>query len=89
MLDTHYALESDAGSTYVGGGGEYRYKRYHEYGLRDPFSGLYDHSKWLRLDDIVSILRGAGFGTVDIVELREERNGPRVLLFADKPLRAA
>ena len=45
---------------------------------------MYDHSKWLRLDDIVTILRIAGFEKVDILETRRERNGPRALLIAER-----
>jgi tRNA (mo5U34)-methyltransferase len=84
MLDTHYALDHEVTQTYVAAGDTYAYKHYREHGTRDPFSGMYDHSKWLRLDDIVRVLRDSGFGRVDIAERRDERNGPRVLLFAEK-----
>lgn len=82
MLDTHYADESEAVETYESSGRQFRYKRYQEFGHADPFSGMYDHSKWLLLDDIVALLQEAGFGRVEIAEQRAERNGPRVLLFA-------
>lgn len=55
MLDTHYALGSEATETYKVGGKNYRYKKYQE-GYDDPFSGMYDHSKWLMLADLVSVL---------------------------------
>ncbi|MBW4644604.1 MAG: DUF1698 domain-containing protein [Goleter apudmare HA4340-LM2] len=82
MLDTHYALDQDAQETYEVNGKKYAYKKYREQGYADVFSGMYESSKWLRLDDIVSILKEVGFGQVDIVEHRDERNGPRVLLLA-------
>jgi tRNA (mo5U34)-methyltransferase len=85
LLDTHYALEHEAMETYEVGGKMYRFKRYREAGHSDVFSGAYDHSKWLRLDDIVEILTASNFRKVDILERREERNGPRVLLIAEKP----
>jgi tRNA (mo5U34)-methyltransferase len=84
MLDTHYAEDSEAVETYEAAGRRVVYKKYFEGGQADPFSGMYDHAKWLRLEDMVALLREAGFREVEIVEKRAERNGPRVLLFADK-----
>ncbi|MFN0315992.1 MAG: class I SAM-dependent methyltransferase [Burkholderiales bacterium] len=82
MLDSHYALETEAISLYEAYGEKFRYKRAPEFGHRDVFSGVHDHSKWLMLEDIVSLLSRAGFPKVDIIEKRPERNGARVLLFA-------
>jgi len=45
---------------------------------------MYDHSKWLRLEDIMNVLRIAGFRNVNVIEERQERNGPRVLLMAER-----
>lgn len=84
MLDTHYCLAQDATEKYSVQGKEYTYKRYLEYGKKEAFSGMYDHSKWLLLEDIVGCLKEAGFDQVEIVEKRDERNGPRVLLFAER-----
>lgn len=84
MLDTHYALEAEANLQYEVGGRTYRYKKYREFGVEDPFSGMYDHSKWLMLADIERTLKEAGFRHVEVVETRVERNGPRVLLFAHR-----
>lgn len=82
MLDTHYALENEATESYEVDGRKYRYKRYAEFGHADPFSGMYDHSKWLRLEDLSELLAEAGFPNIEIVENRNERNGARVLLIA-------
>jgi tRNA (mo5U34)-methyltransferase len=84
MLDTHYAHEEDAGDEYEVEGQVFRYRRYDEIGRGDVFSGMRPTSKWLLLDDIVDILRTAGFATVEIAETREERNGARVLLLAER-----
>lgn len=84
MLDTHYCLPDDATERYSVQGKGYAYKRYMEYGKREAFSGIYDHSKWLLLEDIIGCLMEAGFDQVEIVERRDERNGPRVLLFAER-----
>jgi tRNA (mo5U34)-methyltransferase len=84
MLDTHYARDTEATDSYVVDGKEYRYKRYREFGLRDPFSGMHDHSKWLRLDDILALLAGVGLSEVRVLQTREERNGPRVLLIVGR-----
>jgi tRNA (mo5U34)-methyltransferase len=84
MLDTHYARDQDARETYDVNGESFHVGRYVERGRRDAFSGMRPTSKWLRLEDIETVLRGTGFDTVEIVESREERNGARVLLFAER-----
>lgn len=82
MLDTHVAAEGEAKSTYEVGGRSYPYRHFTEGGRAEAFSGMYDHAKWLPLDVLVAVLRDAGFGEVDVAELRAERNGPRTLIFA-------
>jgi tRNA (mo5U34)-methyltransferase len=84
MLDTHYAREQDVTDEYQVDGERFRFRSYKELGRRDVFSGMRSTSKWIRLDDIEGVLRQAGFDTVEVVETREERNGPRVLLFAER-----
>ena len=84
MLDTHYAREEDVTDEYQVGGERFRFQRYKELGRADVFSGMRPTSKWLRLDDIERVLRESGFDSVEIVETRAERNGPRVLLFAER-----
>lgn len=86
MLDTHYALEEEATEVYEVNGKKYYYKPYQEKGYADVFSGMYEASKWLKLDDIISLLQEAGFIQVDIVEKRAERNGARVLIVAKKSI---
>jgi len=80
MLDTHYALDHEATETVDVNRKAYRYKRFQESGHSDVFSGMYDHAKWLRLEDIVATLQQAGFSEVDVIETRVERNGPRALI---------
>ena len=84
MLDTHYALDEDATEEHDIDGERVRFRPYEELGRGDVFSGMRPVSKWLRLADIEGQLGVAGFGTVEVVETREERNGPRVLLFAER-----
>jgi SAM-dependent methyltransferase len=82
MLDTHYAPDDEAQLVYKVNGQEYRYKPFQERGRADVFSGLGPSSKWLPLDVITDLLKQTGFGDVEVVETRRERNGPRVLLIA-------
>ncbi len=84
MLDTHIARDSEATETYETDGRTYAYRRVGEGGRDNPFSGMTGHAKWLRLDDLEATLERAGFSKVEIVETRDERNGLRVLLFADR-----
>jgi tRNA (mo5U34)-methyltransferase len=84
MLDTHIAREEEADKSYEVDGVIYRYKQYKEGGHQDVFSGMYDHAKWLRKEDIESLLNQAGFAHVEWAEVRDERNGLRALLFAQR-----
>jgi tRNA (mo5U34)-methyltransferase len=84
MIDTHYTHDADASDEYEVDGERFRFRSYRELGRGDVFSGVRPTSKWLRLEDITNVLHGAGFDSVDVVETREERNGPRVLLFAER-----
>lgn len=84
MLDTHVADEATATETYEVAGEVHRYRRYGEFGREDPFSGMRDHAKWLPLENLTRILKEGGFDQIEVVEHRNERNGPRVLLFAEK-----
>ncbi|MEE8164154.1 MAG: DUF1698 domain-containing protein [Myxococcota bacterium] len=85
FLDTHYATDADARREYTVGGRSFRYRPFVESGAADPFSGMSGSSKWLRLEDICALLRGVGFGDVEIIEERRERNGPRALILAKRP----
>ncbi len=84
MLDTHFAEPEKVNKSYSVNGKTYQYQHYNEGGKKEVFSGMYDHAKWLLLDDIVEILKSVGFSQVKIVEKRQERNGSRVLLIAKK-----
>jgi len=86
MLDTHYSLPADATEVYTVEGRRFSHQRFDE-SRADPFSGMAGHAKWLLLDDIVDVLHTAGFDAVEVAERREERNGPRVLIFAEKGVR--
>lgn len=84
FLDTHVAIESDSLENFHSNGVEYRYKRYLEHGKKDVFSGMYDHAKWLLLADLKKVLIQCGFKNIELLEERQERNGPRILLLASK-----
>jgi 2-polyprenyl-3-methyl-5-hydroxy-6-metoxy-1,4-benzoquinol methylase len=84
LLDTHYARDDEANKQYEVEGVFYRYKHFREGGREEAFAGMYDHAKWLPLETLVSILKSLGFPNVDIAELRDERNGARTLIFADR-----
>ena len=45
---------------------------------------MYGHAKWIVLEDLVSLLKRLGFHNVDVAEQRDERNGPRVLIYANR-----
>ncbi len=84
MLDTHVARPNHVDASYEACGRSWPYFRYRESGRSDPFSGMYDHAKWLPLDSLRQLLALAGFTEIELAEQREERNGLRVLVFARK-----
>ena len=57
-----------------------RYRPYSEGGLRVAFSGMYDHAKWLVLEDLVDVLRQVGFEHVEVLSETVGRHGARVTL---------
>lgn len=93
MLDTHYAPASRATETYESEGGRHAFMRYDEGGRQEAFSGMARFSRWLTLDTLCGLLEGNGFEAVEVSERRDERNGPRALIFArrsaDSPLAPA
>ena len=87
LLDTHVVgTDADAVEQMEVGGMVYRYHRYgEEHRDISPFAGLEDHAKWLRLDDVIGLLRRHGFGETHVISDRVERNGRRATVF---PFRA-
>jgi len=84
MLDTHVSppdAQLQECQTIIG---PRRYYPYKEGGRADPFSGMQDHAKWLPQDDLIDLLKTFGFSNVEVAEHRDERNGPRVLIFAQR-----
>jgi tRNA (mo5U34)-methyltransferase len=80
LLDTHVALDEQATDVYEVDGTSYRYRHYREGGRSEVFSGMYDHAKWLRLDDIRAVLDRAGFGRTEVLDQEPQRHGSRVTL---------
>ena len=85
MLDTHYATYEMAKKSLEFNGVTYRYHNYKEKGRDEVFSGMYDHAKWLMLNDIKRILSDIGFSDIKIHKDEQQRNGPRVTLYAARP----
>lgn len=84
ILDTHFATPESVNGEYESQGIRCSYFRANEFGHKDVFSGMYDHSKWLLLDDIKRLLVKSGFATAEIYETRLERNGSRAIFIAKK-----
>lgn len=84
MLDTHVAPAGAKLAQYSAGGHEYQIFEYAEGGRQDPFSGMYQKARWLQEADLCELLAGHGFANIDVAERRDERNGPRVLIYAER-----
>lgn len=85
LLDTHYASAEMLNAKATSEGVTYEYHRFKEGGRDEVFSGMYDHAKWLTLETIKNILINIGFSDVRILKDEQQRNGPRVTLYAAKP----
>jgi tRNA (mo5U34)-methyltransferase len=84
LLDTHVASAVATLDSYVSGTDRFRYQQYKEGGREVPFAGMAEHAKWLCEEDLLRLLCEAGFQYIDVAERRQERNGPRVLIFAGR-----
>lgn len=80
LLDTHVAEEHEATESYDSGGRSWRFKRYDEI-PHLPAAGMYDHARWLTLNDLLETLQLAGFTGVEVVDRRIEGT-PRVTIVA-------
>jgi 2-polyprenyl-3-methyl-5-hydroxy-6-metoxy-1,4-benzoquinol methylase len=78
LLDTHYAKPDMLNCAYHVDDREYRYFHYREKGREEVFSGMYDHAKWLLLDDLKALLAELGFSKFQMLNDEQQRNGPRL-----------
>jgi len=81
ILDTHVATDETATKAYSVDGRRYRYQRKGERRI-SPFAGMMDHAKWLLVEDLIDICKVNGLKDIRRCEVREERNGARLLLWA-------
>lgn len=84
FLDTHIAKDEAEIVERRIGEFSFRGAYYNEAGWLDPFSGKDPKSIWLTRDSLHDALIRAGFTSVNILEEREERNGPRLALLASR-----
>jgi len=84
FLDTHVARDEKHLEDRVWNGQSYRGAYHDEGGWADPFSGKDARGFWLTWESLQEALRRAGFSSIDWIEEREERNGPRVALLASR-----
>lgn len=82
ILDTHVSSEDEVTNhIYHACGRTFAYAEKEEKPI-SPFAGVKDHAKWLKIEDLEWICRDRGFTDVRIIDVRQERNGKRVLLWA-------
>ena len=82
LLDTHVAAAEKATLSDTRNGFTYRYQKHNESGYDCVFAGTKPTARWLHLDDLKYLLTSLGFAKLEQIELRDERNGPRVFLLA-------
>ena len=49
-----------------------------------PFSGITSHAYWLTQESLIQALEKVGFRNIETLDVKEERNGPRIELIASK-----
>lgn len=84
LLDTRVPRDHEANESYVSGGRTFRHQRV-ELPVGSLAAGLYDHGKWLLLEDLEQLVREAGFTDVEVFNLRPEGDGLRVTILGRKP----
>ena len=84
FLDTHVARNEAEIVERKSGGFSYRGAYHGESDWLDPFSGKDAQSFWLTRESLREGLLRAGFSSFNVIEEREERNGPRLAILASK-----
>lgn len=83
-LDTHIAPSAKATKSSSIDGEAYQYSMVGESGWLDPFSGADPTSIHLTYESLKTAMIWAGFKNIALLNYREERNGPRVLVFGSR-----
>ncbi len=85
LLDTHYATEEMATREYMANNGKvYKYYHFKEGGRDEVFSGMYDHAKWLTKNSLLDLLGALGLPDIRIEADSQQRNGPRLTVYAKR-----
>jgi len=85
LLDTHYATDEMATHQFDEPHSSYKYYIHREHGRDEVFSGMYDHAKWLKLNDIKEILSQIGFSDIVVYKDDKKQFAPRVTIYAARP----
>lgn len=84
-LHTQIASKEMASEVYKTAVGALPAYRYREKSITiSPFSGMEEYSLWMTEESLIEALSALGYGVVEILMLKEERNGPRIELIASR-----
>lgn len=84
-LHTQIVAEESANKDIVIDGSCYRVFEYKEPKVDvSPYSGITKYAYWLTQDSLLKALSDVGFSHIDVINLKNERNGPRIELLASK-----
>lgn len=84
-LHTQIASQEMANEAYETAIGAFPAYRYREKSITiSPFSGMEEYSLWLTEESLIKALSSLGYEIVEILMLKEERNGPRIELIASR-----
>ena len=68
---------------YVHRGRTYKVKSYREGGLADPISGLSQNSLWVYEQDLIQMIRDAGYHTVHVLGKDMQNRTPHITILAE------
>lgn len=84
FLDTHVEDAERATQVRTINGQDYWGAYHDEGGWVDPFSGKDKKAFWLKQESLIALLTKAGFNNIEVLQKRDERNGPRISLLASR-----
>ena len=90
LLNTHYysdelGFERD---DIVHDGVTYRAAIYKEYGMDERLSGVTPTSRWLYREDLLNLMRNAGYDQIEIARDLGTKSGPKITLLAQRSVPA-
>jgi Methyltransferase domain len=84
FLGTHYLEPEEVSDCiYILGGKTYRAKKFREGGIEDPISGMSPISLWFYEEDLIDMLKIAGYSSISVLGKDLQNGTPHITIFAE------